>query len=220
MPIVMQQTVTYDRQAAVRYALQHYNRPNPDFANMDTMGAGGDCTNFTSQCLLAGSMRMDYRRTGQESEWWYRRIGNEPWDDDHNDWWSCTWSLAENQWHYLVANQGRTADLLANPSLARLLDLGDLVFYDYQGQGRFTHGAIVTAKSRNRIPYVTYRTLRPRSPRRNVHWQLRFRGRPQRLFGVRLNDQLQVFPGGPDWSRLIPCDQTRTLDSKPRTRLH
>ncbi|MGI6358177.1 MAG: amidase domain-containing protein [Bacillota bacterium] len=210
MSVKTLQTVTYDRRAAVRYALRHYNRPNPDYANMDALGAGGDCTNFTSQCLLAGGMQMDYRRTGQETEWWYRRLGSDPLDEQHDDWWSCTWSLPENQWNYLVANQGRTADLLDNPSLARLLDLADLVFYDYHGQGRFTHGAIVTAKSRSRIPYVTYRTLLPRRPVRNVHWQLRFRGRPYRIFGVRLNDQLQVFPSTPDYSRLIPCDQIRS----------
>lgn len=212
MSITRQQVVTYQRQQSVRYAQEHYNNPNPQFANMDTLGAGGDCTNFTSQCLLAGDMTMDYRRTGQETEWWYRRLSDEPFDQSHDDWWSCTWSLPENQWHYLVANQGRTADLLANPSLARYLELGDLVFYDWHDRDRFTHGAIVTAKSRSGVPYVTYRTLQPRSPQRNVHWRLRFRGQAYRIFGVRLNDELTVYPANPDFSRLVACDQTRPAE--------
>lgn len=209
MDLKEQQAIRYQRRRAVTYAREHYNDPNPQFANMDTLGAGGDCTNFTSQCLLAGDMQMDYRRTGQTTEWWYRRLGEDQFDEQHDDWWSCTWSLPENQWHYLVANQGRTADLLANPRLARYLELGDLIFYDWHGQGRFTHGAIVTAKSRSGVPYVTYRTLLPRQPRLNTHWRLRFRGAAYRIWGVRVNDELAVFPGSPDYSRLVPCDQAR-----------
>ena len=82
------QQATYDRAGAVRYALDHYDNPNPLFANMDTMGGGGDCTNFTSQCLLHGGFAMDYRATGQATEWWYRRIGNDQFDSNLDDWWS------------------------------------------------------------------------------------------------------------------------------------
>ena len=104
------QARTYDRRAAAAYALRHWNNPNPAYANMDQLGAGGDCTNFTSQALFAGGFAMDYRAPGYYTEWWYRRVGREPFDAALDDWWSCTWSLPENQFHYLARNFGRAFD--------------------------------------------------------------------------------------------------------------
>ena len=40
----------YNRQAAVQYANLWWNRRNPAFPNFDV-----DCTNYISQCLLAGA---------------------------------------------------------------------------------------------------------------------------------------------------------------------
>ena len=71
MPSILQVRTRYNRRRAVSYALSRYNNPNPKFANMDQMGSGGDCTNFTSQCLLVGGFQMDFRETGQATEWWY-----------------------------------------------------------------------------------------------------------------------------------------------------
>ena len=137
--------VTYDRAAAVRYALRHVFNPNPDYANMDTMGGGGDCTNFTSQCLYAGGWSMDYRAVGYDTEWWYRRLGNDRFDQNNDDWWSCTWSLPSLLFLYLTVNYGGALDLLTSPRLARNLRRGDLVFYDWDGDGFFDHSAIVTS---------------------------------------------------------------------------
>jgi hypothetical protein len=176
---------------------------------MDTMGGGGDCTNFTSQCLLNGGFFMDFRQTGQATEWWYRRIGSDKFDSNHDDWWSCTWSLAETQFQYLRANHGRAADLLANPRLARRLSLGDLIYYDWDGDGTFDHGAIVTYRNRNRVPYVTFRTLAPSRPVRRGHWALRRRRDAKRIWAIHLDDFAEVHTQNPDWNRLIPCDEGR-----------
>ena len=51
----------YNRQAAVAYAHRWAYHRNPDFYNFDELG--GDCTNFASQCLYAGSGVMDYTPT-------------------------------------------------------------------------------------------------------------------------------------------------------------
>ena len=51
----------YDRQAAVAYAHRWAYLRNPDFYNFDKLG--GDCTNFASQCLYAGSGVMNYTPT-------------------------------------------------------------------------------------------------------------------------------------------------------------
>jgi cell wall-associated NlpC family hydrolase len=198
----------YNRTAAVRYALQHVFHPNPDFANMDMLGGGGDCTNFVSQCLAAGGWRMDYRAPGFDSEWWYRRLGTGRFDADNNDWWSCTWSLPSLFNQYVTTNFAKPMDLLANPRLARTLKKGDVIFYDWNGDGLFDHSVLVTS-FRKGWPLVTYRTLSPLRPIRNGYWTLRFRRKAKAIMGVRLPNNPRVFPALPDWSKIGPCDQTR-----------
>lgn len=44
----------YDRDAAVEYALEYSLKRNPDYPNLDN-----NCTNFVSQCLVAGGLEMD-----------------------------------------------------------------------------------------------------------------------------------------------------------------
>lgn len=51
----------YNRQAAVDYAHRWAYLRNPDYYNFDELG--GDCTNFASQCLYAGSGVMNYTPT-------------------------------------------------------------------------------------------------------------------------------------------------------------
>ena len=51
----------YDRRAAVEYAHRWAYGRNPNY--YDYEGIGGDCTNFASQCLYAGSGVMNYTPT-------------------------------------------------------------------------------------------------------------------------------------------------------------
>lgn len=203
------QTVNYNRTRAVQYALRHWNNPNPDFANMDQLSAGGDCTNFTSQCLWAGGYPMDYRRTGYDTEWWYRRIGSEAFDRNHDDWWSCTWALAHLSFLYMELNGGEVLDVTSSVTRARRLRRGDILYYDWDGDGILTHSAIVTAHTRSGIPLVTYRTLSPLQPVRNRDYRLRFRGRARRIFGVRVDSTPVDHGVQPNWNVLRPCDRTR-----------
>lgn len=204
-----EQRTRYDRRRAARYALYRYDNPSPLVANMDTVGGGGDCTNFTSQCLFYGGYRMDYRETGQATEWWYRRIGDDRFDENNDDWWSCTWAIPENQFQYLKANHGQAVDLLERPALAKRLSLGDIIYYDWYGKDQFGHSAIITAFNRYHVPYVTYRTLSPLKPVKNAHWRLRFRREAKRIWAIHLDSKPTVFAGEPNWSLLKPCDQSR-----------
>lgn len=61
----------YNRQAAVDYAHRWAYYRNPDFSNFDDMG--GDCTNFASQCLYAGSGVMNYTPT---FGWYYNSLSS------------------------------------------------------------------------------------------------------------------------------------------------
>lgn len=62
----------YDRAAAVDYARQWALSRNEDW--VDYSGAGGNCQNFVSQCLLAGGIPMD--TTGGAVWKWYGRSPN------------------------------------------------------------------------------------------------------------------------------------------------
>ncbi len=64
-------TKPYIRERAVNYAETWALRRNPLFMNF--AGRGGDCTNFTSQCLLAGSCTMDFT---PDFGWYYISADN------------------------------------------------------------------------------------------------------------------------------------------------
>lgn len=61
----------YDRQAAVDYAHRWAYRRNPKY--YDYEGLGGDCTNFASQCLYAGTGIMNFTPIYG----WYYRSSND-----------------------------------------------------------------------------------------------------------------------------------------------
>ena len=57
---------TYDRASAIAYAKKWALSRNPRYYNFDPVG--GDCTSFISQCLYAGSKKMNYNL---ENGWYY-----------------------------------------------------------------------------------------------------------------------------------------------------
>ena len=61
----------YDRDAAVAYARQWALSRNPRYYDYDKLG--GDCTNFVSQCILAGGGEMNYKPT---FGWYYNSANN------------------------------------------------------------------------------------------------------------------------------------------------
>lgn len=61
----------YDRERAIEYARKWALSRNPLF--YDFTGGGGNCTNFVSQCLLAGSLVTDLTET---FGWYYIDVNN------------------------------------------------------------------------------------------------------------------------------------------------
>lgn len=47
----------YNREAAVKYAVEWAYRRNQEYYDFEQIG--GDCTNFVSQCILAGTGVMN-----------------------------------------------------------------------------------------------------------------------------------------------------------------
>ena len=82
--------VPYNRENAINYAREWAFRRNPSYYDFNDLG--GDCTNFVSQCLYAGSGIMNYTpNTG----WYYISINNR----------SPSWTGVPFLYDFLVNNQ-------------------------------------------------------------------------------------------------------------------
>ncbi len=128
----------YNRSAAVAYAHTWWNRANPAFPHFPV-----DCTNFISQCLLAGGAKMA-GYPNRSSGWWLR-----------GGTWSFSWSVAHSlRWFLETSKQGLRAKRVHSPAE---LKPGDVIFYDFKGDGRVDHSTIVTSM-RGGIPHVNAHT--------------------------------------------------------------
>nr|WP_243387605.1 amidase domain-containing protein [Bacillus kexueae] len=133
----------YDRLAAVQYAERWWNDHNKKYKNFDV-----NCTNFVSQCLHAGNapMRGYPRRT---AGWWMQK-------ED----WSFSWSVAHSMMIYLSNSKtGLRAEEVFSPEK---LVPGDVICYDFQGDGRFDHTTFVVAKDEQNMPLVNAQTYNSR----------------------------------------------------------
>ncbi|MGG1482199.1 amidase domain-containing protein [Bacillus smithii] len=133
----------YNRLKAVQYAERWWNSYNPAYKKFHV-----NCTNFISQCLKAGGAPMrGYPNRGQG--WWMQ-----------NGSWSYSWSVAHSFRMYLGRSKtGLKANEVRN---AAELQLGDVICYDFQGDGRFDHTTIVTAKDDYGMPLVNAHTSNSR----------------------------------------------------------
>ncbi|MED1488602.1 amidase domain-containing protein [Bacillus smithii] len=133
----------YNRLKAVQYAERWWNSYNPAYKKFHV-----NCTNFISQCLKAGGAQMrGYPNRGQG--WWMQ-----------NGSWSYSWSVAHSFRMYLGRSKtGLKANEVRN---AAELQLGDVICYDFQGDGRFDHTTIVTAKDDYGMPLVNAHTSNSR----------------------------------------------------------
>lgn len=135
---------SYDRVRAQRYAELWWNSYNPAFIKF----IDDDCTNYVSQCLLAGHRRMtggQNRATG----WWYRNG-----DASRQPQWSYSWSVA-NALHQYLVTEGQ-ATVVSDP---RELKVGDLIMYDWSGNGRITHSTMVVDFDSSGDPLVNAHTI-------------------------------------------------------------
>lgn len=134
---------TYDRLKAVQYAERWWNDYNPAYKKFDV-----DCTNYISQCLHAGGAPMrGYPNKG--SGWWMR-----------NNNWSYSWAVANSLRVYLSESTlGLRAKEVLSPE--RLI-LGDVICYDFEGDGRYNHNTIVTGKDALGMPLVNAHTYNSR----------------------------------------------------------
>lgn len=132
-------TNNYNRKQAVAYADEWWNKRNPDFPIFEV-----DCTNYVSQCLLAGGAKM-WGNPDRLVGWWYNQEA-----------WSLSWSVAHSLYWYLKGGAG-TLDSIEIES-ANDLEIGDIICYDFAGDKRYDHTTIVTDKTNDGSPLVNAHT--------------------------------------------------------------
>ncbi|MBR2370918.1 MAG: amidase domain-containing protein [Clostridia bacterium] len=126
-------TIPYNRQNAVAYARRWALSRNPLFANFS--GIGGDCTNFVSQCLLAGSCTMNYT---PDFGWYYISVQNR----------AAAWTGVEFLYEFLTRTEARVA-LSGNVGpFAREVGFDEAAIGDViqlsDSQGDFYHTLIIS----------------------------------------------------------------------------
>lgn len=134
----------YSRINAVKYARSYALHPNPSFRYFSLINneTSGDCTNFVSQCLLAGGAPMRFKGS---HPWWYRKANT---DSTKDDTWSVPWAVANSLYWSLRTNEQSKASGIKGLEIydTRLLELGDLVFFEGDN-GNIFHAAIITSFS-------------------------------------------------------------------------
>jgi len=125
----------YNRKAAVLYAhLWAYGR-NPAFYDYEKLG--GDCTNFASQCIFAGSGVMNFTPTFG----WYYIDANQK---------APAWTGVEYLWNFLTRTTPSIGPI-GTPCTIEMLRPGDLIQLSFKDEG-FQHSPIVVAVGRPAAP--------------------------------------------------------------------
>ncbi|CAM2008804.1 amidase domain-containing protein [Acanthopleuribacter pedis] len=171
----------YNAAYAAAYAIKNYNlaygngsSQNP-FTDYDGETEGGNCTNFVSQCLVAGFIqttspkkvfqeRFDFdtdRNSGSYYEWFFHNDGDR----------GPAWTGAAKLYEYAVHNpshyKGLHFQYITHDTSSDFMEytkvrVGDIIFVDWEGNGSIDHAMIVTKYESWRWGYneirVTYQS--------------------------------------------------------------
>lgn len=118
----------YDRSRAVGYAHQWAYARNPAYYNYDKIG--GDCTNFASQCIFAGSGVMNY---GAAVGWYYISANKK----------APSWTGVQFLRNFLVTNDEGPGPSAKEASMSDMMP-GDIIQLSFNGNS-FQHSLVVVA---------------------------------------------------------------------------
>ena len=127
-PSVPPQIIPYDRAAAIQYAHYWAYRRNPAFFDYEQLG--GDCTNFASQCLYAGTGVMNYTPT---FGWYYIDADNK----------APAWTGVQYFFNFITRGEPSPGPFGREETLDQLLP-GDFVQLRMSAD-RFGHTPIIVA---------------------------------------------------------------------------
>lgn len=116
----------YDRAAAVAYAHQWAYGRNPAFYDYECLG--GDCTNFASQCVYAGSGVMNYTR---DFGWYYINANDK----------APAWTGVEYFYNFMTRQEPTVGPVARAASISELLP-GDVVQLSFSGEA-WNHAPVV-----------------------------------------------------------------------------
>lgn len=153
----------YDRGNAVTYAHKWAFGRNPDFYNFDEIG--GDCTNFISQCIYAGSGIMNFT---PHVGWYFNSPGDR----------AAAWTGVEYLHRFLTTNKGLGPYATEAP-LSYTLP-GDVIQLSFDGN-TFSHSLIVV----NTRPSILVATHTMDSDNRPLRSYIYERSRLLHIEGVR-----------------------------------
>ncbi|CAB3395134.1 amidase domain-containing protein [Kyrpidia spormannii] len=119
----------FDRLQVFKYAELWWDGYNPRFRAFRV-----DCTNFVSQCLWHGGFPMEPAERPEQG-WWYA------WKEGGEDRWSLSWAVSHSLYWYMVqkAREGKVRFV----DLPGRLYVGDIILYDWNGDGTWQHAAVV-----------------------------------------------------------------------------
>lgn len=119
--------VPYNRLSALLYARRWAFARNPRYYNFDDLG--GDCTNFASQVLFAGSGVMNYTPV---FGWYYRSVEDR----------APAWTGVEYLYNFLTTNEG--VGPFAREVSEEEVEPGDLLQLG-RADGTFYHCPVIVA---------------------------------------------------------------------------
>ena len=116
----------YNREKAVQYAHKWAYARNPAYLDFENLG--GDCTNFASQCIFAGSGVMNYTSI---YGWYYINSNNR----------TASWTGVNYLYKFLINNEGEGPFAeIVDASQAEPGDLAQISFSDSQ---IFDHSPVI-----------------------------------------------------------------------------
>ena len=126
----MKQFYDYNREAAVAYAKKWALGRNPAYKDYENLG--GDCTNFASQCLYAGSGVMNETK---DVGWYYYSLNNR----------SPSWTSVKYFYKFLIDNNlgvGNKVGPFGEETALKNLKIGDYIQLGNNKMG-FYHTLII-----------------------------------------------------------------------------
>ena len=124
--------IPYNRILAKQYAQKWAFSRNPKYYAFDKIG--GDCTNFISQCIYAGSNIMNYT---PETGWYYINSTQR----------APAWTSVEYLYKFLINNNSIGPS--AKETSPTQIEIGDVI--QLGNHEKFYHSLLVVEKSNNNI---------------------------------------------------------------------
>ncbi len=119
----------YNREKAVAYARKWAYGRNPNY--YDFSAIGGDCTNFASQCLYAGTGIMNYTPV---FGWYYISLNDR----------APAWTGVNELYRFLVSNDGEGPRGVIVPLYE--INEGDIVQMRFSSEVEFDHTPVVVER--------------------------------------------------------------------------